>query len=58
LWLYIYRRENWEIKTNNKETREIFEKKWEKEEAVCQLLVDIKRACDSVKGGNPVKYSN
>jgi hypothetical protein len=42
--------ENWKIKTNNKKTRQIFEKKWEYKQTVYQLLIDFKKACDSVSG--------
>jgi hypothetical protein len=49
--------ENWKIKTNNKESRQIFEKKCEYNEAVYQLLIDFKKPQIHV-GENSVKYSD
>ena len=50
LWLYLYGWKNWEMKTNNKEIPQIFENKLEYNEAVYQLFIDFKEACDSVRG--------
>ena len=39
---------NWEIKSNNKKTCHIFDKKWENKEAVYQLHIDFRSDCNSV----------
>ena len=49
LWLYLYKGTNWEIETDNKETGQIIEKKWEYNEAGYQLFIDIRKACNSVR---------
>jgi ribosomal protein L25 (general stress protein Ctc) len=48
LWLYLYSWKNWRIKTNNKETRQIFEKKCGHNEAVFRLILDFSKAYDPV----------
>ena len=40
----------WKIETDNKETRYVFEKKRDYNEAVYRLFIDLKVACDSVRG--------
>jgi len=40
---------NWKIKTNNKENCQIFQKKWEYNEAVYRLFIDLRRAYDSFR---------
>jgi hypothetical protein len=47
IFIYV---ETLETKTNNRETRQIFEEKWKYNEAVYQLIIDFKKACDSDRG--------
>jgi hypothetical protein len=50
LCLFLHMWRNWKIETNNKETCQIKKKKWKYNEAVYQLFIYFKKACDSVRG--------